>query len=42
VSGAIDNFSVVTDDSESLRAHRLILSYRVADQMPDVPGFAES
>jgi len=42
VSGAIDDFRVVTDDNESLRARRLILSYGVADQMPDVPGFAES
>jgi thioredoxin reductase len=42
VSGAIDDFSVVTDDGESLRARRLILSYGVVDQMPDVPGFAES
>lgn len=42
VSGAIDDFCVVTDDNESLRARRLILSYGVADQMPNVPGFAES
>ena len=42
VSGAIDDFCVVTDDNESLKARRLILSYGVADQMPDVPGFAES
>ncbi|RQS03182.1 NAD(P)/FAD-dependent oxidoreductase [Burkholderia sp. Bp9002] len=42
VSGAIDDFCVVTDDHESLRARRVILSYGVADQMPDVPGFAES
>jgi thioredoxin reductase len=42
VSGAIDDFCIVTDDHESLRARRLILSYGVADQMPDVPGFAES
>ncbi|MFJ5508297.1 NAD(P)/FAD-dependent oxidoreductase [Pectobacterium jejuense] len=41
VSGTIDNFCVVTDDNESLRARRLILSYGVADQMPDIPGFAE-
>jgi len=41
VSGAIDDFCVVTDDNESLRARRLILSYGVADQMPDIPGFAE-
>ncbi len=42
VSGDIDNFCVVTDDNDSLRARRLILSYGVVDQMPDVPGFAES
>ena len=42
ISGVIDDFCVVTDDHESLRARRLILSYGVADQMPDVPGFAES
>ena len=38
---AIDDFSVLTADGESLRARRLILSYGVVDQMPDVPGFAE-
>ena len=42
VSGTIDDFRVVTDDNESPRARRLILSYGVVDQMPDVPGFAES
>jgi thioredoxin reductase len=42
VSGAIDDFRIVTDDNESLGARRLILSYGVVDQMPDVPGFAES
>jgi thioredoxin reductase len=42
VSGAIDQFSVVTSEGESLGARRLILSYGVADQMPAVPGFAES
>ena len=41
VSGAIDDFSVLNGDGESLGARRLILSYGVADQMPDVPGFAE-
>ena len=41
VSGTLDDFCVVTDDNESLRARRLILSYGVADQMPDIPGFAE-
>ncbi|HVU31806.1 MAG TPA: NAD(P)/FAD-dependent oxidoreductase [Opitutaceae bacterium] len=41
ISGAIDDFSVLTADGESLRARRVILSYGVVDQMPDVPGFAE-
>jgi len=42
IAGAIDDFSVLTGDGESLAARRLILSYGVADQMHDVPGFAES
>jgi thioredoxin reductase len=42
ISGAIDDFSVLTNDGESLAARRLILSYGVADQMPDIAGFAES
>jgi thioredoxin reductase len=41
ISGAIDDFSVFTGDGESLGARRLILSYGVVDQMPDVPGFAK-
>ena len=41
ISGASDDFSVLTDAGETLRARRLILSYGVADQMPEVPGFAE-
>ena len=41
ISGTIDDFSVLTGDGESLRARRLILSYGVADQMPELPGFAE-
>src|SRR4029453_5000375 len=41
VSGAIDDFNVLTSDGESFGARRLILSYGVAAQMPDVPGFAE-
>lgn len=32
VSGAIDDFCVVTDDQETLRARRLILSYGVVDR----------
>ncbi|MCV4341119.1 NAD(P)/FAD-dependent oxidoreductase [Pseudomonas capsici] len=42
ISGTLDNFSVLTSSGESLGARRLILSYGVSDQMPDVPGFAES
>lgn len=42
ISGTIDDFTVVTGDGESLRARRVILSYGVVDQMPDVTGFAES
>lgn len=42
VSGTIDNFSVITGDGDALGARRLILSYGVVDQMPDVPGFAEN
>jgi thioredoxin reductase len=41
ITGAIDDFSVLTADGESLEARRLILSYGVVDQMPDVRGFAE-
>ena len=42
ISGSIDNFSVHTSDGKSLGARRLILSYGVVDQMPDVLGFAEN
>lgn len=42
VSGAIDDFSVLSGDGESLKARRLILSYGIVDQMPAVPGFAEA
>ena len=41
ISGAMDDFSVLTGDGESLGARRLILSYGVVDQMPDIPGFAK-
>jgi thioredoxin reductase len=41
ISGTIDKFTVLTRDGESFGARRLILSYGVVDQMPDVPGFAE-
>lgn len=41
VGGALDDFSVLTDDGESLGARRLLLSYGVSDEMPDISGFAE-
>lgn len=41
ISGIIDDFSILTGDGESHRARRLILSYGVVDQMPELPGFAE-
>ena len=41
VCGAIDDFCVLTGDGDRLTARRLILSYGVVDQMPDVRGFAE-
>ncbi len=42
ITGAIDDFSVLTHDGETLGARRLLLSYGVTDQMPSIPGFAES
>ncbi|MHA6689532.1 NAD(P)/FAD-dependent oxidoreductase [Devosia sp. A449] len=42
VSGAIDNFSVTTEDGATHQARRLLLSYGVTDQFPAIPGFAES
>ena len=42
ITGALDDFSVLTSDGEGLRARRLLLSYGVTDQMPAIPGFAES
>ncbi|MBO9670734.1 MAG: NAD(P)/FAD-dependent oxidoreductase [Sphingobium sp.] len=41
ISGGVDDFSVLTGGGESLEARRLILSYGLVDQMPDVPGFAK-
>ncbi|MFJ6826106.1 NAD(P)/FAD-dependent oxidoreductase [Pseudomonas sp. NPDC090964] len=41
ISGTIDDFSILTGDGESHRARRLILSYGVVDQMPELHGFAE-
>lgn len=42
ISGTIDNFSVFTGDGQTLSARRVILSYGVVDQMPDVPSFSEN
>jgi thioredoxin reductase len=42
VAGAADDFTVGTADGEALSARRLILSYGIVDEMPDVPGFAEA
>lgn len=41
ISGSIDNFFVHTSDGKSFGARRIILSYGIVDQMPNVPGFAE-
>ena len=41
ISGTIDDFSILTGDGESHRARRLILSYGVVDQMPELHGFAK-
>ncbi|UXN75516.1 NAD(P)/FAD-dependent oxidoreductase [Devosia sp. A8/3-2] len=40
-SGAVDDFAVLTDDGETLRGRRLLLTYGVSDQMPAIPGFSE-
>jgi thioredoxin reductase len=42
ISGGIDDFAVTTDAGETLKGRRLLLSYGVTDQMPAIPGFAES
>jgi len=41
VSGALGDFSVVTESGETHTARRLLLSYGVSDQMPAIPGFAD-
>lgn len=42
ISGSIDNFAVLTSAGKTMSARRLILSYGVVDQMPDIAGFAEN
>lgn len=39
-SGGPDDFAILTDDGETLRARRLLLSYGITDQFPDIEGFA--
>lgn len=39
-SGGPDDFAILTDDGETLKARRLLLSYGIADQFPDIEGFA--
>lgn len=42
VSGAPDAFAVTTEDHGVFSGRRLILSYGIVDDMPAIPGFAES
>jgi len=42
ITGAPDDFSVTTDDGQTIKGRRILLAYGVTDQMPDIPGFAES
>ncbi|UYO01474.1 MAG: NAD(P)/FAD-dependent oxidoreductase [Devosia sp.] len=42
LSGAPDAFSVATATGDSLSGRRIILSYGITDEMPAIPGFAES
>lgn len=41
ISGAIDDFTLLSSDGEIRKARRVILSYGVVDQMPAIPGFAD-
>jgi thioredoxin reductase len=42
VSGEADDFTITTAEGEQHRARRLILSYGITDEFPDIPGFAEA
>ena len=42
ITGQKDDFTVTTSDGQQLKARRILLAYGVSDQMPDLPGFAES
>ena len=41
VTGDRDDFTLRTEDGDTHHARRVLLSYGVADQFPDLPGFAE-
>jgi len=41
VTGEPDDFRITTADGETISGRRLILSYGITDQMPDIPGFAQ-
>lgn len=42
VSGEPDGFVVTTADGQRLEGRRLILAYGIVDELPAIPGFAES
>jgi thioredoxin reductase len=41
ITGAADDFSVVTADGATLKARRLLLSYGITDLLLSIPGFAD-
>ena len=41
VTGEPDDFRITTADGETIAGRRLILSYGIVDEMPDIPGFAQ-
>ncbi|QYO77115.1 NAD(P)/FAD-dependent oxidoreductase [Devosia salina] len=41
ISGEPDNFAVATTAGDTISGRRLILSYGIVDQFPDMAGFAE-
>ncbi|ODT69373.1 MAG: pyridine nucleotide-disulfide oxidoreductase [Pelagibacterium sp. SCN 63-23] len=41
-SGAPDDFRITMADGSSIKGRRLILSYGIVDEFPDIAGFAES
>lgn len=41
VTGEPDDFRITTADGETIASRRLILSYGIVDEMPEISGFAE-